>query len=1029
MHCLISLNSPDLVKDFVTNRDKWKDHLVSAVVWEINYERVVKLKMNGIPIVLRDEDTFREIVGLSGRIIELFDFSWDKFDVSSGSCLVLHNSGRKIDEEINLNWDNRLYRVWVSEVEHPWPPELKVVAAPASGGEKGVVGDGAMDLEEGEFRPFVIQNSGAVECPSEVQPEIQGEGETKSLLGEDGRQQTLHGESRAAHGMGNSLSPKVDGVNVGPVQNGHVSYVGRFSCASSRKRPRNHRSPVSIDSPMGQSQGDGSCTIVPDTQPVAAVADLDKEVADTMEVGTCVGIQMETFEAQESKLGELSSAQASKIWGRTIFEMDEVKAEGRSGGMLCLWDPGELRAENVIKNRNYFIISGRLVGSGLKGHFANIYTPNDPVSRRDLWLELLGLRNSLPGFWVFLGDFNEVRAALERINSEFIAPNADKFNRFIEDAYLVEYNMGGHKFTYMSDNGLKLSKLDRILVCREFMNNWPSASLIALSRELSDHGPLILSSVPHDFGHIPFRFFNSWLEMPGFMEYVESSARLSREASYRARKARISEIESLAESRSLVSLELEERLGCKQLVAAFDLEKLKDAQQKSRVRWATDGDENSSYFHSKVNANISGNRINGLRFNGEWVSNPVLLKDKIRDYFAKKFLEPIVVRPPMEAIWECGDDRAPGPDGYNFRFLKRCWPCFEQDFYRLFEEFFKEPHISLGCSSSFIALIAKVTDPTWPHEFRPVSLVGCISKAISKILVNRLKKVIGKLISDEQSGFLSGRSIMDGSLVLNELIAWLKRSKSAGMILKVDMDKAFDSLNWSFLESVMSQMNFPLKWRKWIMACVSSASQSGTFIHGIPFFICPGKNKVCRAANRIRIANGVVVLNWDWSRLPFAGTEADELLLLMSSLASVTNSSSSEKWQWELESSGIFSVSSIKYMLADSYCSAPPYVSDWNNWVPKKVGMVAWRAEKDRLPTTETLSRRNIQISDPMCAFCGNHLEAIEHVILSCAFAQDVWQVISAWCRTLPFLLQMLETFSRRGNTLGDLTGSKKWCM
>ncbi|XP_021986013.1 uncharacterized protein LOC110882246 [Helianthus annuus] len=150
----------------------------------------------------------------------------------------------------------------------------------------------------------------------------------------------------------------------------------------------------------------------------------------------------------------------------------------------------------------------------------NIYAPNEPLSRRALWSEILDVKNSLQGLWVLMGDFNEVRDASERLNSEFVEANADAFNHFILSAGLVEYNMGGGNYTYISDNGKKLSKLDRFLVCLGFKEQWPNATVLALDRVASDHRPIILSTVQSDFGHIPFRFFNSWFELPGFLDFV-----------------------------------------------------------------------------------------------------------------------------------------------------------------------------------------------------------------------------------------------------------------------------------------------------------------------------------------------------------------------------------------------------------------------------------------------------------------------------------------------------------------------------
>ncbi|KAI3802224.1 hypothetical protein L1987_30354 [Smallanthus sonchifolius] len=96
MKCLVSLNSQKLVKEFVLKEDLWRDRLTSVLVWdgqEIPYERVVKLRMEVLPIVLRDENTFREIAGDFGKVIELFEFTWEPFDVSAGTCLILHGSG------------------------------------------------------------------------------------------------------------------------------------------------------------------------------------------------------------------------------------------------------------------------------------------------------------------------------------------------------------------------------------------------------------------------------------------------------------------------------------------------------------------------------------------------------------------------------------------------------------------------------------------------------------------------------------------------------------------------------------------------------------------------------------------------------------------------------------------------------------------------------------------------------------------------------------------------------------------------
>ena len=90
-----------------------------------------------------------------------------------------------------------------------------------------------------------------------------------------------------------------------------------------------------------------------------------------------------------------------------------------------------------------------------------------------------------------------------------------------------------------------------------------------------------------------------------------------------------------------------------------------------------------------------------------------------------------------------------------------------------------------------------------------------------------------KLISVNQSAFIAGRQILDTSLIANEVISFLKEKKMKALIFKVDFAKAFDSVNWNFLLSIMSQMGFGSKWCSWINGCLSSATVS-VLVNGSP---------------------------------------------------------------------------------------------------------------------------------------------------------------------------------------------------
>ncbi|KAJ0445701.1 putative RNA-directed DNA polymerase [Helianthus annuus] len=736
----------------------------------------------------------------------------------------------------------------------------------------------------------------------------------------------------------NNVGPDVSMINDGPTPFVNLGKRNRDDCSppsiGSTQGPtqkvfyqagRSNLEPIDLNTPGRANSGSAAVDIESDS-PLADPADhvenlevgvgsgsdppdpqrvIDDEVQETIKVGALIGVNLNDFvheaeklvaEEGETKLQDSESFMFHKFWGKAEYKIAVVNSQGRSGGLACLWCPSIFRCVDVIQSRFFIVVSGFLVQSGCRVNYMNVYAPNEVVSRRALWAEILGVRNSVEGLWVMMGDFNEVRYASERMNSEFIEANADAFNQFILSAGLVEFNMGGGSFTYISENGKKLSKLDRFLVCLGFREQWPNATVLALDRVASDHRPIVLSTVQSDFGHIPFRFFNSWFEYSGFLEFVLQQCRLfsfsgpadlafaiklrwlknkikawmkvekvNKEGIYGEKKKRLANIENMAEERLLLEGELAERAECRSYMAEFDRIKQLDLKQKSRTKWALEGDENSAYFHHIINSNISTNRMNGLMIDGVWVTCPLSIKESLFSFFANQFTEPMTVRPELvcpnlrsiseleatmlvnpfsleeikEAVWDCDGDRAPGPDGFNFKFIKRCWSVIREDLVRLFNKFYEDGTINQCCTSSFIALIPKIKDPVAPADFRPISLIGVINKVISKVLVNRLKGVIGNLISEQQSAFLAGRNIMDGPLILNEVFSWLKKSRRSGMFFKVDISKAYDSVSWAFLNSIMAQMNFPSRWRAWVMATLHSARAS-VLVNGSPTreFVC-----------------------------------------------------------------------------------------------------------------------------------------------------------------------------------------------
>ncbi|MCH80575.1 LINE-1 reverse transcriptase like [Trifolium medium] len=186
-----------------------------------------------------------------------------------------------------------------------------------------------------------------------------------------------------------------------------------------------------------------------------------------------------------------------------------------------------------------------------------------------------------------------------------------------------------------------------------------------------------------------------------------------------------------------------------------------------------------------------------------------------------------------EVIWSCDGNKSPGPDGFNFNFLKECWSTLKIDVMEFLNEFHQNDVLPKAVTASFLALIPKKDHPQLLSYYRPICLIDILYKLLSKLLAARLKNIMGKLISSCQSAFLPGRQILDGVVVLNEIIDLAKRRKDCCLFFKVDFERAYDTISWNYLESMMLKMGFAEKWMKWMRACIFNSSMS-VLINGSP---------------------------------------------------------------------------------------------------------------------------------------------------------------------------------------------------
>ncbi|XP_016168269.1 uncharacterized protein LOC107610781 [Arachis ipaensis] len=202
-------------------------------------------------------------------------------------------------------------------------------------------------------------------------------------------------------------------------------------------------------------------------------------------------------------------------------------------------------------------------------------------------------------------------------------------------------------------------------------------------------------------------------------------------------------------------------------------------------------DKNTRYFHNLASAKRRNNRVDTLVINGSLIRNQARIKLAIREFYKylyhqerspevgfrdglveriseedsialEMLLSPEEVK---EAVWDCESSKAPGCDGYNMNFIKKCWTDIGSDFTAAVLGFFQSSRLPPDANITWVALAPKFTGAKKIKDLRPISMVECVYKIILKMLVRRMRGVMPGLVGETHSAFVKGRKIHDGALI------------------------------------------------------------------------------------------------------------------------------------------------------------------------------------------------------------------------------------------------------------------------
>ena len=180
------------------------------------------------------------------------------------------------------------------------------------------------------------------------------------------------------------------------------------------------------------------------------------------------------------------------------------------------------------------------------------------------------------------------------------------------------------------------------------------------------------------------------------------------------------------------------------------------------------------------------------------------------------------------AVMGMSSFKAPRPDGFQPFFFKHYWHIVGEDLWHLVDLAFRNGSVDPHLAETLIVLIPKSDQAVHLKNFRPISLCNVVYKVITKVLVNRLRPFLNNLIGPFQGSFIPGRGTVDNVVLAQEAIHYMNKTKvkKGFLAFKIDLEKAYDRVNWDFLEMTLIDFGFPRLTVDLIMSCVRTTQLS-----------------------------------------------------------------------------------------------------------------------------------------------------------------------------------------------------------
>ncbi|XP_074293359.1 uncharacterized protein LOC141620366 [Silene latifolia] len=463
----------------------------------------------------------------------------------------------------------------------------------------------------------------------------------------------------------------------------------------------------------------------------------------------------------------------------------------------------------------FYHLSWKYLPCGIRKHTSSlipkffvtfIYAFNSITGREELCKDLRQYADRIHEPWAMGGDFNCVTQSEERMGTSTSDAKMAPFIDCLNDSGMIDIQATRAYYTWSNKQkptDRVYSRLDRFMLNQNWMTTYPTMFANFLSEGVFDHCPCVVKDSKQERNkQRSFKYMNMWGEDKDFLQIIFDIWQ-----------------NDVSGHKMFQILKLGFK-GC-------------NRSSLAKVSWLKEGDANTTIFHRVIKSRRAKNTVIqiedmhgkecsdkhsiqiafleyynsllGMRHDTLKVRSKVIQTGRVYDQnHWDILLAPATDSEIKETISSIPNEKSPGPDGFfiNGKLLK-------------------QPN------ATNITLIPKVDRPSNVLQFRPVACCNVLYKRISKILSNRLSKVLPELICQNQGGFVKGKSIMENILIYQDLIRlYNKPNASPRCMFKIDLQKACDTVEWDFLDKMLQKLNFPPKFRDWIMKYVTTPTFS-----------------------------------------------------------------------------------------------------------------------------------------------------------------------------------------------------------